>query len=50
VDELHLFVFPLALGTGKRLFGDGGSPVRLGLTAADSYSSGVVHLAYGRAE
>jgi dihydrofolate reductase len=50
VDELHLFVFPLALGSGKRLFDEGGSPVKLALTAADSYSSGVVHLAYGRAE
>lgn len=50
VDELHLFVFPLALGSGKRLFGEGGSPVKLALTAADSHSSGVVHLAYGPAE
>ena len=45
VDELHLFVFPLTLGTGERLFGDGGS-IKLELVATDAYESGVVHLAY----
>ena len=31
VDELHLFVYPLALGEGSRLFGDGlHAPVRAG--------------------
>ena len=50
VDELHLFVFPLVLGSGKRLFGDVGSQTKLTLTATDSYSSGAVHLAYGPAE
>ena len=46
VDELHLFVFPLALGTGLRLFPEGGDPVKLALGAAESYDSGVVHLTY----
>lgn len=46
IDELHLFVFPLALGSGQRLFGDGGPPKKLSLTCADAYDSGVVHLAY----
>ncbi len=45
VDELHLFVFPIALGTGERLFGDG--RVKLALTASDVYDNGVVHLCYG---
>src|SRR5919204_1938717 len=46
VDELHLFVFPLALGSGKRLFGDSDSPTKLNLAATDVYDSGVVHLGY----
>jgi len=48
VDELHLFVFPVALGTGKRLFGDG-AEVKLALVESESYSSGVVHLTYAPA-
>jgi dihydrofolate reductase len=46
VDELHLFVFPLALGTGQRLFEAGEAPVKLELAGAEAYNSGVVHLAY----
>jgi len=44
VDELHLFVYPVALGTGARLFGEGSA--KFGLARADSYDNGVVHLAY----
>ena len=46
VDELHLFVFPIALGTGKRLFPEGAPETKLSLLGADSYTSGVVHLVY----
>ena len=46
VDELHLFVFPLTLGAGQRLFGDGSPPTKLTLRGTDAYDSGVVHLAY----
>jgi dihydrofolate reductase len=46
VDELHLFVFPLALGSGERLFAGDGSTIKLALTGSDRYASGVVHLSY----
>src|SRR6266704_5502505 len=46
VDELHLFVFPLAVGSGPRLFADGASPRKLELIASEAYSSGVVRLSY----
>ena len=49
VDELHLFVFPIALGTGKRLFPEGSGTTKLKLFASESYDSGVTHLAYGPA-
>jgi len=46
VDELHLFVYPIAVGTGPRLFPDGAPPRKLDLLACNSYDNGVVHLAY----
>ena len=49
VDELHLFVYPIALGEGERLFHEGVDPTRLSLVACESYENGVVHLAYGPA-
>ena len=49
VDELHLFVYPVALGTGKRLWADGVDATRLALKAHDVYDNGVVHLSYGPA-
>jgi dihydrofolate reductase len=48
VDELHLFVFPIALGAGERLFAEG-EELRFTLAQCDAYESGVVHLAYGPA-
>jgi dihydrofolate reductase len=47
VDDLHLFVYPVARGTGGRLFADGGGPTTLRLKGSDVYDNGVVHLAYG---
>lgn len=46
VDELHLFVYPLAVGGGQKLFPDGGGTAKFELGQAEAYDSGVVHLAY----
>jgi dihydrofolate reductase len=46
VDGLHLFVYPVALGSGERLFA-AGSTVKLNLAGTEAYDSGVVHLTYG---
>jgi dihydrofolate reductase len=46
VDDLHLFVFPLALGAGQRLFADGGPAAKFALAGSKAYDSGVVHLTY----
>jgi dihydrofolate reductase len=50
VDERHLFVFPVTLGSGQRLFGEGGAQTSFTLAAAESYASGVVHLAFRPAD
>ncbi len=46
-DELHLFVFPLALGSGQRLFADTAGATKLALAGCEAYTSGVLHLTYG---
>jgi dihydrofolate reductase len=46
VDELHLFVYPLALGSGLRLFPEGDAQVKLALDNSETYDNGVIHLAY----
>ena len=49
VDELHLYVYPLAVGTGLRLFPDGAPRTPLRLLRQDALSNGVAHLVYGPA-
>ena len=46
VDGLHLFVYPLALGSGARLFPEGATPANFSLEATATYENGVVYLAY----
>jgi dihydrofolate reductase len=46
VDELHLFVFPLALGDGQRLFAAGASSARFELSGCDVFDNGALHLDY----
>jgi dihydrofolate reductase len=49
VDELRLFIFPIALGTGKRLFGSRTAPAAFTLTGASVTGSGVVCASYIKA-
>jgi len=45
VDELHLFVYPVVLGSGDKLFTEG-TTMKFTLAASEAYDSGVVHLSY----
>jgi riboflavin biosynthesis pyrimidine reductase len=46
VDGLHLFVYPLTLGAGPRLFTEDAAPLRQSLAACERYENGVVYLSY----
>jgi dihydrofolate reductase len=46
VDDLHLFVYPLAHGKGQRLFPDTGPATKFALAGSEAYSNGVLHLTY----
>ena len=49
VDELRMIVFPVVLGSGKRLFGDGAIPRAWKLGTHKTTSTGAVILSYERA-
>lgn len=49
IDELHLLVHPIVVGTGKHLFDNGTAPVGLDLISARQFENGVVYNVYGRA-
>ncbi len=46
VDEFSMIVFPVVLGTGKRLFGDGTIPRSLRLTETKTFPTGVAFHRY----
>lgn len=48
VDELNLLVFPVALGRGKRLFGDGTVPTAFELVESQATTTGVLIARYRR--
>ena len=48
-DELHLYVYPVAVGTGIRLFPEGTEQTKLSLLGAEVLSNGVAHLTYAPA-
>lgn len=49
IDALWLMMYPLTLGTGKRLFADGAIPAAFKLTENTITSSGVIVVNYERA-
>lgn len=46
IDEYRLMVFPIVLGSGKRLFRDGSDRSVLSLVETETFSSGVAVLTY----
>ncbi len=46
VDELRLLTFPVVVGTGKRLFGEGAVPAAVRLTEARTTSAGTTIAVY----
>ncbi len=49
IDEFRLLTFPLVLGPGKRLFGNGAKPAALNLTTTAVSTTGVIMSVYQRA-
>ena len=49
VDELHLFVYPVVLGTGAKLFPEDSPRTPLALADSEAYDNGVLHLTYAPA-
>jgi dihydrofolate reductase len=49
IDELRILIFPLVLGTGKRLFGEGTIPAAFTLTDSKVSKTGVTTQIYERA-
>jgi dihydrofolate reductase len=46
VDRLNLWLYPLLLGSGKRVFADGTVPTALRLTESVTYPEGTLQLVY----
>ncbi len=49
VDKFNLWLYPLVLGSGKRLFAEGAIPARMKLVESKSFPGGAVLLVYERA-
>jgi dihydrofolate reductase len=50
LDELRLMVHPIVVGSGKRLFEDGGDQKALKLVDSKTFSTGVLYLTYQPAQ
>ncbi|MFI9786917.1 dihydrofolate reductase family protein [Kitasatospora sp. NPDC051984] len=49
LDELHLFIHPVARGTGMRLFDESADPIELKLLSSTAFAGGTMHVVYGPA-
>ena len=49
VDRLDLWIYPLLLGTGKRIFAEGISPAAFHRTEVTPFEGGAIHAVYERA-
>ena len=49
IDEFRIWTFPVVLGSGKRLFGEGSIPVNLELQQSEALSSGATMSVYRNA-
>ena len=49
IDEFQIFTFPVVVGSGKRLFGDGTIPAAFELAGSETSTTGVVISTYRRA-
>ena len=49
VDEFKLKIFPVTIGKGKRLFGEGAIPAGFKLVSSETTSTGVIVATYSRA-
>jgi dihydrofolate reductase len=48
VDEMHLWIFPVAIGNGKRLFGEGTNPSSFKLVDSQTATTGVIIATYAQ--
>ncbi|MEJ2601443.1 MAG: dihydrofolate reductase family protein [Anaerolineales bacterium] len=48
IDEMRLWIFPLAIGNGKRFFGEGSHPSAFKLVDSKTASTGVILATYER--
>jgi dihydrofolate reductase len=49
IDEMHLWIFPVAVGNGKRFFGEGTNPSGFKLLESRTASTGVIIATYTQA-
>jgi dihydrofolate reductase len=50
LDELHLFVHPIAVRRGMRLFDEGEPQIPLRLMSSQTFATGVLYVVYAPAE